>query len=41
MLTTTHQKALIVGPLLTCRVGFYSNASDPLVGVGGNLEKKQ
>ena len=29
ILTTTHQKALILGPLMPCGVGFYSMASDP------------
>ena len=28
ILTTTHQKALILGPLTPCRVGFHSMASD-------------
>ena len=40
-MTTTHQKALILGPLVPCRVGFHSMASDPWVHVrGGGLKVK-
>ena len=42
ILTTTHQKALILRLLIPCRVSFHSMASSPLVqsreGGGGGLE---
>ena len=35
ILTTTHQKALILGPLAPCRAGFHSIASDPWIHTRG------
>ena len=42
ILTTTHQKAFILGPQVPCRVSFHSMKPDPRVhaGVGVGLEVK-